>query len=60
MTALLEGRTALVTGGAQGIGLAIARTYVVHGARVVLGDLDEAALEEARDLGGTLAALLSD
>ena len=43
MTALLEGRTAVVTGGAQGIGLAIARTYVVHGARVVLGDLDEAA-----------------
>ena len=26
----------------------------------LLGDLDEAALEEARDLGGTLAALLSD
>ncbi|HEX7824952.1 MAG TPA: SDR family NAD(P)-dependent oxidoreductase, partial [Mycobacterium sp.] len=38
--ALLDGRTAVVTGGAQGIGFAIAECYVAEGARVVLGDLD--------------------
>ncbi|MBP2366501.1 3-oxoacyl-ACP reductase FabG [Pseudonocardia parietis] len=58
MTALLEGRTAVVTGGAQGIGLAIARTYVEHGARVVLGDLDEAAAQAAaKELGGDALAV---
>ena len=40
---LLDGRTAVVTGGAQGIGFAIAERYVAEGARVVLGDLDPAA-----------------
>jgi 3-oxoacyl-[acyl-carrier protein] reductase len=44
---LLSDRTAVITGGARGIGLAIARTFVDHGARVVLGDLDEAALDTA-------------
>ena len=38
--AILEGRTAVITGGAQGIGFAIAEVFVSEGARVVLGDLD--------------------
>ena len=37
---LLAGRTAVVTGGAQGLGLAIAQRFVAEGARVVLGDLN--------------------
>ena len=50
---LLDGRTAVVTGGAQGIGFAIAERYVAEGARVVLGDLDLAATEAAVErLGG--------
>ena len=50
---LLEGRTAVVTGGAQGIGFAIAERYVAEGARVVLGDLDLGATEAAvQRLGG--------
>ncbi|WP_101523428.1 3-oxoacyl-ACP reductase FabG [Nocardioides houyundeii] len=47
MTSLLNGKTAIVTGGAQGIGLAIARLYLAHGANVVIGDLDEAAAAAA-------------
>ncbi len=40
---LLEGRNAVVTGGAQGIGQATARLLAEHGARVVVADLDEGA-----------------
>ncbi|CAM3035626.1 3-oxoacyl-ACP reductase FabG [Skermania piniformis] len=50
---LLENRTAVVTGGAQGIGYAIAERFVAEGARVVLGDLDGDAVEiAAKRLGG--------
>jgi 3-oxoacyl-[acyl-carrier protein] reductase len=50
---LLADRTAVITGGAQGIGLAIARTFVAEGARVVLGDIDpKAARAAAAELGG--------
>ncbi|WP_436772750.1 SDR family NAD(P)-dependent oxidoreductase, partial [Yinghuangia sp. YIM S09857] len=37
---MLEGRGAVVTGAAQGIGLEIARVFCANGARVVLGDRD--------------------
>ena len=36
----LAGRTALITGGASGIGFAIAEAFVAHGARVALVDRD--------------------
>ena len=39
----LDGRTAIVTGGAKGIGLAIVRRLVAEGARVMIADIDEAA-----------------
>jgi 3-oxoacyl-[acyl-carrier protein] reductase len=45
--ALLEGRTAVVTGAAQGLGFAIAEAFVAEGANVVLGDLNEEAVVEA-------------
>ncbi|NEW37584.1 3-oxoacyl-ACP reductase FabG [Nocardia cyriacigeorgica] len=44
---MLVDRTAVITGAAKGIGLAIARTFAEHGARVVIGDLDEAGAEAA-------------
>ncbi len=37
----LSGKTAIVTGGASGFGLATARLFAAEGARVVIGDLDE-------------------
>ena len=40
-------RWALVTGGARGIGLAIARALLEQGSRVVIADVDTAALDEA-------------
>jgi len=53
---LLKDRTAVITGGAQGIGLAIATTFVAQGARVVLGDINLAAAEAAAaELGDDIA-----
>jgi NAD(P)-dependent dehydrogenase (short-subunit alcohol dehydrogenase family) len=43
---ILEGRVAVVTGAASGIGLAIAEAFVAEGMRVVLADRDEAGLAE--------------
>jgi 3-oxoacyl-[acyl-carrier protein] reductase len=43
----LEGRVAVVTGAASGIGKAVAEVLAAAGARVVLGDLDEKGAEEA-------------
>ncbi|MGH3518697.1 MAG: 3-oxoacyl-ACP reductase FabG [Haloechinothrix sp.] len=55
--ALLAGKTAVITGGAQGIGYAIADLFVAEGARVVLGDLDSDATEvAAKELGGPAVA----
>lgn len=45
--ALVQGRTAIVTGAAQGIGLEIARVLHAGGASVVLADLDAAAATAA-------------
>lgn len=43
----LENKVAIVTGGAHGIGLAVARRYVAEGAKVVIADVDAAAGEAA-------------
>ncbi|TDW59897.1 NAD(P)-dependent dehydrogenase (short-subunit alcohol dehydrogenase family) [Novosphingobium sp. PhB55] len=44
----LDGRRALVTGGASGIGLACVEALAEMGAKVVIADLSEAAIESAR------------
>jgi 3alpha(or 20beta)-hydroxysteroid dehydrogenase len=49
----LDGRTALVTGGAQGIGASHVRGFAAAGARVLFGDVDVGAGEAlAAELGG--------
>jgi len=57
----LQGKTALVTGAARGIGLAISTRLVREGARVALVDLDRAGVEAAaKPFGGQALALAAD
>ena len=44
---LLNGNTALITGAARGIGLAVSKTFAAHGAKVILTDLDKKQLTVA-------------
>ena len=46
-TRVLEGKVAVITGAARGIGRAVAQRYAEEGARVVLADLNEAGATEA-------------
>jgi len=61
MSGRIEGRVAVITGGASGIGLGIARRFVAEGASVVVGDINEAALKAVTDeLEGAASARLAD
>jgi NAD(P)-dependent dehydrogenase (short-subunit alcohol dehydrogenase family) len=57
----LEGKVAVITGGASGIGREVARRFVAEGARVVLGDVNAALLAEAAgELGDACATEAGD
>ncbi|PYE80630.1 SDR family oxidoreductase [Pseudoroseicyclus aestuarii] len=61
MSGLFEGKVAVVTGGASGIGLASARALLEEGAQVVLVDRDAAALEAlTAELGEACIAQRTD
>jgi NAD(P)-dependent dehydrogenase (short-subunit alcohol dehydrogenase family) len=60
----LAERVAIVTGGAQGIGGATARKLAAEGAKVLIADIDEAAMMEnaarIRTAGGTVETIVAD
>jgi 3-oxoacyl-[acyl-carrier protein] reductase len=60
----VEGKIAVVTGAAHGLGRAIAHRLAAEGASLVLGDVDAAALEDAAaaitGAGGRAAAVVGD
>ena len=43
----LKNKTAIITGGAQGFGLDIAKTFLTSGAKVFIWDIDDAELSKA-------------
>lgn len=64
MSFSVAGKTAIVTGAANGVGLAVARHFIDQGANVMLADLDEARLRheigEMDDEGGTARFFAGD
>ncbi len=66
MSGRLDGKVAIVTGGASGIGRASAFTFLREGARVVIGDLNDTSIAETAALAASqghadrLASLRAD
>ena len=57
----LEGKTALITGAARGIGFSFAQAYACEGARVAIADINmDRARESAANLGGAGIAVAMD
>ena len=58
----LDGQVAIVTGAAQGIGRGIALVLAKAGARIVIGDIQDASatVQEIRAAGGQALSILSD
>jgi NAD(P)-dependent dehydrogenase (short-subunit alcohol dehydrogenase family) len=57
----LRNKTAVVTGGASGIGKALAKAFLGEGMKVVIADVEAAALERAAaELGGDVTGVVTD
>ena len=58
---LLDGKAAIVTGSARGIGRATAELFVAEGAKVLINDLDaDVAEQTASELGDNTAVFAGD
>lgn len=56
-----KGRVVVVTGGASGIGKALAKAFLGEGAKVVIADVEESALSKAAgELGGDVLSVVTD
>lgn len=56
-----QGRVAVVTGGASGVGKALAKAFLGEGMKVVLADVEEPALKSTtEELGGDVIAVVTD
>ncbi|GII42794.1 SDR family NAD(P)-dependent oxidoreductase [Planotetraspora phitsanulokensis] len=61
MNLSLEGKVALITGGASGVGLGIAQEFVANGAHVVITDLQQKHLDEAvAAIGPNCSGIVAD
>ncbi|MEU9616530.1 MULTISPECIES: SDR family oxidoreductase [Streptomyces] len=61
MSLRFEGKVAVVTGGASGVGLGIAQEFVDQGARVVITDLQQKPLDEAvATVGPNCSGIVAD
>ncbi len=60
----LNDKVAVITGGASGIGLAVARRFAADGMRIVIGDIETDAMDRAvsslRDDGATASGVVTD
>jgi 3-oxoacyl-[acyl-carrier protein] reductase len=57
----IKGSVAVITGGASGIGFALAKHWVQQGGKVVIGDVQAEALDRAQqELGDSVATLVCD
>ena len=58
---LAEGKVAVVTGAASGIGLALSKAFVGRGMRVAMADIEQGALDDAvKAVGGDVIAVPTD
>jgi NAD(P)-dependent dehydrogenase (short-subunit alcohol dehydrogenase family) len=58
---VFQDRVAVVTGGASGIGKALAKAFVGEGMKVVIADVEAPALEAAaKELGGSVMGVVTD